>query len=57
MDRMVPFQNAQRLFDRATQPKYYLWVEQADHEDILNSEGAARVIKRFFQVARNEPVI
>ena len=56
-DSIIPFNHARILYNRAAQPKSYLWIEQGEHNDVLNSEGAARVVLRFFQTARAEPVI
>ena len=57
LDSIIPFEHARILYNRASQPKYYLWIESGEHNDVLTSEGAARVVLRFFDTARPAPVI
>ena len=56
-DQIIPFSHARILLNSATAPKYHLWLDEADHNDVLGSDGAARVVLRFFQTSRPEPVI
>jgi fermentation-respiration switch protein FrsA (DUF1100 family) len=56
-DRIISFEHAQRLYQGASLPKYYLWLEKGDHNDVLGDEGAARAVLRFFKTAKEEPVI
>jgi len=56
-DRIIPFESAQKLYEHAVLPKYHLWIEKGDHNDVLNDEGAARVVLRFFQSAVRDPII
>lgn len=53
-DQIIDFSHGQRLFQSATQPKDYLWIERGDHNSIINSEFAAEQVRRFFD--RAEPV-
>jgi fermentation-respiration switch protein FrsA (DUF1100 family) len=56
-DRIITFEHGQSLYDHAVQPKYYLWLPEGDHNDIVESDGAARVVLEFFKTARPLPVI
>jgi fermentation-respiration switch protein FrsA (DUF1100 family) len=56
-DQIIDFRHGQRLFDSATQPKDHLWVEQGDHNSIINSEAAAEAVRIFFDQAETVPVI
>ncbi len=56
-DRIIPFEHAQRLYEGAALPKFFLWIEKGDHNDVLGDEGAARAVLRFFRTAKEEPVI
>ncbi len=40
-DRVIPFSHGQALFARANEPKMSLWVEGADHNDLLEVAGEA----------------
>jgi alpha-beta hydrolase superfamily lysophospholipase len=56
-DSLVDFSHAQRLYQNATQPKYYLWLEKSDYDAALKSAGGARTVVKFLQTARETPVI
>lgn len=38
-DRVVPFRHGQDLFAIAPEPKFFLWVEGADHNDFVEVAG------------------
>jgi hypothetical protein len=40
-DRVIPFRHGQKLYAAAPQPKQRLWVEGADHNDVLETAGEA----------------
>ncbi len=42
-DDIIDFANAQALYDHATEPKYYLWLPSGSHNDIIESDAAAKV--------------
>jgi len=56
-DQIIDFAHGQRLFDRAFQPKQFLWLERGDHNSIINSDDAADAVRRFFDTARAVQVI
>lgn len=40
-DRVIPFRHGQALFAKANEPKMSLWVEGADHNDLIEAAGEA----------------
>jgi hypothetical protein len=50
-DRTIPFQHGQALFDRANQPKTFLTVDGADHNDVEQLAGAryTQALQTFFK--------
>jgi fermentation-respiration switch protein FrsA (DUF1100 family) len=56
-DEMIPFDRGERLFREALQPKQHLWLPDADHNQLVNDEDAARTVREFFDTARPMPVI
>jgi fermentation-respiration switch protein FrsA (DUF1100 family) len=35
LDEVIPFQHGQKLFAAANEPKRYLWVDEAGHNDFM----------------------
>lgn len=56
-DEIIPFEHGQRLYDAAYPPRRDFWIPRGFHNDILNDEGAAGAVKRFFDEAEPMPVI
>lgn len=50
-DRTIPFQHGQALFDRAKQPKTFLIVDGADHNDVqqIAGERYTQALRTFIQ--------
>lgn len=50
-DRTIPFQHGRTLFDRANQPKTFLMVDGADHNDVeqIAGERYNQALKAFIQ--------
>lgn len=53
-DEVVPFWHGQALSDRAAEPKFHLWVENAGHNDIEDFAGELfwETIARFLRETR-----
>jgi len=50
-DELVGFNHGQELFDAAFQPKFEMWIRRGGQSDILNSDSAAKTVKRYFDSA------
>ena len=50
-DRTIPFQHGQALFDRANQPKTFLTIDGADHNDVdqIAGERYTQALRTFIQ--------
>ena len=50
-DNIVPFSHAQKMFERANEPKYRFWVPGGDHADLEGCAGEAywESLKNFIQ--------
>ena len=50
-DRTIPFQHGQALFDRANQPKTFLTIDGADHNDVdqIAGERYTQTLRTFIQ--------
>jgi fermentation-respiration switch protein FrsA (DUF1100 family) len=55
-DEIISFEHGESLYDHAYHPKYSLWLD-GDHNEIVNSDTAARIVVEFFKVAEPVPVI
>jgi fermentation-respiration switch protein FrsA (DUF1100 family) len=55
-DEIISFDHGESLYEHAYQPKYSLWLD-GDHNEIVGSEAAGRVVVEFFKVAEPVPVI
>ncbi|HEY9652779.1 MAG TPA: alpha/beta hydrolase [Coleofasciculaceae cyanobacterium] len=51
-DDIVPFQHGQRLFAVAPEPKRYLWVDEASHNDLMwvTGDRYAATLKEFAEL-------
>lgn len=38
-DQVIPFWHGQKLYEKALQPKYFLWIDKAGHNNILETAG------------------
>lgn len=56
-DSIIPFDRGERLFRESMQPKAHLWLPDADHNQVVEDEDAARAVLDFFQTARAVQVI
>ena len=56
-DEIIPIERARALYEHTSLPKYYIWFPKGSHNDILDSDTAARVVVEFFKRARETPVI
>ncbi|HEX8523828.1 MAG TPA: alpha/beta fold hydrolase [Tepidisphaeraceae bacterium] len=56
-DRIIPFERAEQLYDHATIPRYYLWLQKGDHNDLITDDAASRTIIQFFRDIQASPVI
>jgi hypothetical protein len=48
-DQTIPFSHGQKLFAAAPEPKYRLWVQGAEHNDLMETAGEAywQALDRF----------
>ena len=55
-DRVIPFAHGQALFAKANEPKMSLWVDGADHNDLLDVAGEAywKAIGEFAAMAKQQ---
>ncbi|MBN2063331.1 MAG: alpha/beta hydrolase [Sedimentisphaerales bacterium] len=55
-DNIVAFEHAQTMFDKATSPKFCLWLDKAGHNDILwlEEDKYRAAIKQFAQDIEQE---
>lgn len=55
-DRVIPISHGQTLFQAANEPKQALWVQGADHNDVLEVAGAqyAKALVQFTQRLQSE---
>jgi fermentation-respiration switch protein FrsA (DUF1100 family) len=56
-DEVIPFRRGQALYEAADVPKWHIWLERGDHNNIINNDFLAEVIRRFFDKAEKLPVI
>ncbi len=56
-DEIIPFTQAEALYDAAAQPKHSLWVERAGHNDVLESDVVHSRILDFLKTAEPVPVV
>ena len=52
-DRIIDFSHGQDLHRQALQPKYYYWVDRADHNDVVADPVLSRAVLLFFDNARS----
>lgn len=57
-DRVIPFTHGQTLFEKANKPKMSLWVEGADHNDLIETAGEAywKAIGEFLEGIKGEGI-
>ena len=48
-DNIIPFTHGEKLFNAATSPKLYLWVEEANHNDLFSiaEEKSRQTLQEF----------
>ena len=46
-DRTVPFQFGQKLYQQAPSPKTKIWMEQREHNDLLEDSSTRQTILQF----------
>jgi hypothetical protein len=53
-DEIIPFQHGQQLFNAAPEPKRYLWIDEASHNDFMWVAGDSYkvALQEFAQVIR-----
>jgi fermentation-respiration switch protein FrsA (DUF1100 family) len=56
-DEIIRFDHGEALYDAAVQPKYNFWLKDGSHNDIVDSEAAAKIVVEFFKTAEPVPVI
>jgi alpha-beta hydrolase superfamily lysophospholipase len=56
-DQVIPFRRGAALHSAADVPKWHIWLERGDHNDIINSDFIAEVVRRYFDAAKPFPVI
>ena len=56
-DEVIPFSHGQKLFAAAREPKRYLWVDEAGHNDFMwvASEQYAQTLREFAQLIQQSP--
>jgi len=56
-DEVIPFSHGQKLFAAAREPKRYLWVDEAGHNDFMwvASEQYAKTLREFAQLIQQSP--
>ncbi len=59
VDQVIPFKHGQQLFNQANEPKIYFWVENADHNNVVEIAGKsyAKNLKEFEKLINNESKI
>lgn len=53
-DRIISFWHGEKLFETANQPKFSLWIDEADHNDIFE-KGGKTYLKAIRDFADNLP--
>ena len=53
-DRIIPFWHGEKLFAEANEPKFSLWIERADHNDV-SDVGGETYLKAIRDFADNLP--
>lgn len=56
-DEIIPFERGQALYESADIPKWHVWLDRGDHNNIINSDFVAEVVRRYFDKAKPFPVI
>lgn len=53
-DRIIPFSHGQRLYAAANEPKRYLWVNGADHNDFIDVAGEqyTKALREFAELVQ-----
>ncbi len=52
-DLVIHFARGQSLYDQASQPKYHLWLDEGDHNAIINDPTTGKVVAEFFRTAQS----
>jgi len=50
-DTIIPFPRGEALYNAASQPKYRLWIQKGDHNEIINDQGTGKIVSEFFKTA------
>lgn len=56
-DEIIRFDHGEALYEAAVQPKYKLWLKDGNHNDIVDSDTAAKIVAEFFKTAQPVPLI
>jgi fermentation-respiration switch protein FrsA (DUF1100 family) len=56
-DEIIRFDHGEALYEAAVQPKYNLWLKDGNHNDIVDSDTAAKIVVEFFKGAQPVPLI
>lgn len=56
-DEIIPFTEAEALFESAIQPKHFRWIERAGHNDILENQTVQQAILDFLATAIPIPIV
>nr|WP_290226476.1 alpha/beta hydrolase [Trichocoleus desertorum] len=53
-DEIIPFQHGEQLFQAANSPKQSFWVENANHDDLIDVAGSsyAKHLQAFAQLVQ-----
>ena len=54
-DQIIPFERGQALWEAMPQPRYYLWLPQGTHNDIITDDLAGTAVLEFLRTA-SEPL-
>ncbi|CAN5546802.1 hypothetical protein BH10PLA1_BH10PLA1_20360 [soil metagenome] len=50
-DAIIPFARGEALYNAASQPKYRLWINKGDHNEIINDPATGKIVSEFFKAA------
>jgi fermentation-respiration switch protein FrsA (DUF1100 family) len=56
-DEVIPFASGAALYQAADVPKWHVWAPRGDHNNIVNSEFLAEIVRGFFNKAEPLPII
>ena len=56
-DEIIPFTEAEALYGSAAQPRHFLWIERAGHNDVLENQTVQQAILDFLATAIPIPIV